>query len=565
MLSNDPHLATSIPSIFAQVGLHCRTVTASCPFDVTGFSLAGLPGVVIGKNTTIAWGMTTSYADVQDLYLEQVRGDTVRVGDHYVPLQVRTEEIRVAGRGRAADDHGPLLPARAVAVRRGRVAAADVGARAARAASRPYAVSLSWTALTPNRTMDALLRLDRAHDFDGVPRGRRAAGRAVAEPDLRRHAGQHRLPAARRAARREARVTGCVPSPGLGRRYDWQGTIPFAELPYVYNPPAATRHGQPPGDQLAVSADQIGSEYSYGWRSQEIIDADASAAAALDCAEQFFYDDTIRVAADLVPTLLKIKITDPWVCEGQQTLVGWDYSADRGLGAAAYFNVVVHNILKLTFRDELPEDLWPAGGDRWYAVWSNCWTSRANRWWDATQRQDKVETRDDILLAAMTDARKEITSLMARDTDEWRWGRLHTVTLRNQTLGRSGVGRSRRCSTAATYRGAAGVGGGQRDGLRRHAGLHRDVSGADDADAGRPRRPRPVALGQPERRLRARLPPATTTTRPRCGPQPKCGRSSPPGRRGGPHHRTAWICVPERQSGRKAVGRPGGAIDSDRH
>ena len=39
----------------------------------------------------------------------------------------------------------------------------------------------------------------------------------------------------------------------------------------------------------------------------------------------------------------------------------------------------------------------------------------------------------------MTDARKEITSLMARDTDEWRWGRLHTVTLRNQTMGKSGI------------------------------------------------------------------------------------------------------------------------------
>ena len=44
-------------------------------------------------------------------------------------------------------------------------------------------------------------------------------------------------------------------------------------------------------------------------------------------AEQLFYDDTIRVAADLVPMLLKIKVADPWVAEGQRTLVGWDYSA----------------------------------------------------------------------------------------------------------------------------------------------------------------------------------------------------------------------------------------------
>ena len=110
ILSNDPHLATSIPSVFAQVGLHCRTLSKACPFDVSGFSLASLPGVVIGKNTKIAWGLTTSYVDAQDLFFEDVRGDTVREGDSYVPLQVITEQIRVR-RGPAANDSDPLLTA----------------------------------------------------------------------------------------------------------------------------------------------------------------------------------------------------------------------------------------------------------------------------------------------------------------------------------------------------------------------------------------------------------------------------------------------------------------------
>ena len=71
-----PTCSTSIPSIFAQVGLHCRVLSDDCPFDVAGFSLASVPGVVIGKNTKIAWGLTTSYVDVQDLFFEDVRGDT---------------------------------------------------------------------------------------------------------------------------------------------------------------------------------------------------------------------------------------------------------------------------------------------------------------------------------------------------------------------------------------------------------------------------------------------------------------------------------------------------------
>ncbi len=99
-----------------------------------------------------------------------------------------------------------------------------------------------------------------------------------------------------------------------------------------------------------------------------------------------------------------------------------------------------HDILKRTFRDEMPEDLWPTGGDRWYAVISTLLKEPRNRWWDDTTTPNTIERRDDILLAAMTDARKEATSLMSRDTDGWAWGRIHRVTLKNQTLGTSGIG-----------------------------------------------------------------------------------------------------------------------------
>jgi penicillin amidase len=185
----------------------------------------------------------------------------------------------------------------------------------------------------------------------------------------------------------------------------------------------------------------LGSTFSYGWRSQEIIDILRDAPPLnLDSAEQIFYDDTVRVAADLVPILLKIKVPDPWVVEGQRTLVGWDYSAAKDSAAAAYFNVICHNIFKLTFRDELPEEeLWPTGGDRWYAVLTILMEQVRNPWWDDVRTPDNIETRDDILLAAMTNARKEITSLMARDTDQWQWGKLHTVRLQNPTLGTSGI------------------------------------------------------------------------------------------------------------------------------
>jgi penicillin amidase len=439
ILSNDPHLATSIPSPLTQVGLHCRTLSEACPFDVSGFGMASMPGVVIGKNTKIAWGLTTSYLDVQDLYLEDVRGDTVREGNTFVPLRVITEEIRVHGEEQPrtlrirSSRHGPLL--------------SDVDQRlqqvsASRSApsTAQYAVALSWTALQPGRSMDALLAIDQAQnfaEFRGAAALLSAPSQNLIYADTNGNIG-YQLSG---AAPLRSKGDGTKPSPGWDENYNWDGNIPFAKLPYVYNPPsgylvAANQHVI--GSQYPYP---LGSTFSYGWRSQEIIDILRDAPPLnLDSAEQIFYDDTIRVAADLVPILLKIKVPDPWVGEGQRTLVGWDYSATKDSAAAAYFNVICHNIFKLTFRDELPEeDLWPTGGDRWYAVLTILIEQARNPWWDDVRTPDKIETRDDILLAAMTNARKEITSLMARDTDQWQWGKLHTVRLQNPTLGRSGI------------------------------------------------------------------------------------------------------------------------------
>jgi penicillin G amidase len=75
LLANDPHLGVSQPGIWIQNSLSCRTVSPSCPLDVSGFSFAGVPGVIIGHNADISWGFTNLGPDVSDFYLERVVGD----------------------------------------------------------------------------------------------------------------------------------------------------------------------------------------------------------------------------------------------------------------------------------------------------------------------------------------------------------------------------------------------------------------------------------------------------------------------------------------------------------
>ena len=186
----------------------------------------------------------------------------------------------------------------------------------------------------------------------------------------------------------------------------------------------------------------LGSTYSYGWRSQEIVDA-LSANPRLSVAQSLALqgDDTVRFADELVPRLLKLKVSRP---------VGRRGSADPGrLGLLVVRRTRPRrrtSSWSCTTSWSGPsatrcrEELWPTGGDRWNAVLTKLLDDPNNAWWDDENTKGIVEKRDDILRAAMTDARKELTSLMSRDTPGWQWGKLHRVTLRHQTLGSSGIG-----------------------------------------------------------------------------------------------------------------------------
>jgi penicillin amidase len=114
ILANDPHLGAAMPSVWWQVGLHCTTPGTACPFDVSGFSFSGVPGVVIGHDARVAWGFTNLGPDVTDLFLERVSGTTYERDGKQVPLVKRVETIKVAG-GKdvkltiRSTVHGPLL------------------------------------------------------------------------------------------------------------------------------------------------------------------------------------------------------------------------------------------------------------------------------------------------------------------------------------------------------------------------------------------------------------------------------------------------------------------------
>ena len=68
LLANDPHLGIQTPSIWYEIGLHCHPGNGEPAFDVVGFAFSSSPGVIIGHNDSIAWGVTNVGPDVFDLY-----------------------------------------------------------------------------------------------------------------------------------------------------------------------------------------------------------------------------------------------------------------------------------------------------------------------------------------------------------------------------------------------------------------------------------------------------------------------------------------------------------------
>jgi penicillin amidase len=462
ILANDPHLAVSVPGVWYQMGLHCTTIGPRCPFDVTGFTFAGLPGVVIGHNQQIAWGFTNLGPDVLDLYLEKISGSTYLYDHKQRPLRMHDEEIKVLGRAKPfrftvrATRHGPLLSD--VDAQLSTVGANSPAGRRPPDRGNGYAVAISWTALTPSDTADAIFEIDRATNW----RQFRAGAKDFAVPSQNMvyadRAGNIGYQAPGRIPIRQPGDTGDYPAPGWLPSYDWTGRyVPFKALPHELNPPEGY---VTTANQAVVGRGypyHLGDSWAYGYRSQRITEL-LHRKPELDVADmsRIQLDDRNGFAPTFVPYLLKIFMPSQYLAGGQRLLRRWDFHEDADSAAAAYYNAVWKNTLALTFHDDLPESAWPDGDGRWFEVMRRLLEEPNSPWWDDVSTEGVIEDRDDILRQAMADARDELVQRQARRAVDWTWGHQHQLDLQNQTLGQSDVGLVRWLLNRGGYQ----VGGG---------------------------------------------------------------------------------------------------------
>jgi penicillin G amidase len=442
LLANDMHLGEQMPSIWYENGLHCSPKGPDCPFEVTGYSFAGVPGVIVGHNDRIAWGFTNVGPDVLDLYIEKINPDNpnqYKVNGQWVDMTLVQETIQVAGSDPVEltvryTRHGPVIwddpDSQKTAQEKWGV---DLPAN--------FAISIRWTALEPVNIVRAVLGFDRAQNWDEY---RQAAmyftvpSQNMVFADIDGNIGYQtpgnipiRLPG----------HSGDYPIPGWTDEYEWQPYIPFDQLPTTYNPPEgyiATANNAVVDSSYPYN---LTPDWDYGFRAARIVQMIEDAPGLIDPAyiQKMHGDNYNASAAYMVPLLMQLSLEDSHLIEVRDMLTGWDYQNQMDLAAPAVYNAFWRTTLARIFHDELPEDYWPDGGDAWFEIMRRLVQTPDSGWWDDINTP-AIETRDDILKLAFFDAVAEVEQILGKDTSRWTWGDLHTVTFHNQSLGTSGVG-----------------------------------------------------------------------------------------------------------------------------
>jgi penicillin G amidase len=444
LLANDMHLAVQLPAIWYENALHCVPKGADCPYEVTGFSFASAPGVVVGFNGRIAWGVTNVGPDVQDLYVEKINPANPNQYEYqgqWVDMDVQTETIHVAG-GDPVElivrrtQHGPIIsdtygsledfdPTQAM-----QNAAADTPAA--------YAVALRWTALDPCTTYTSVLKINRAGNFNEFREALSywdVPSQNFVYADVDGNIGYQtpgRIP-----IRTAGNGTWLVP--GWTGEYEWEATIPFDELPYTFNPPA--------GYIVTANNAVVGADYPYlittgwdfGYRAKRIVEMIEDAPGPIDAEyiAKMHGDNKNLNAAVLLPVLFDLRLEDSRLEQARAILQDWDHQQHMDSSAAAIFEVFWKNLLRRTFDDDLPEEIRASGSSWWFEVVRGLVDQPGSEWWD-DKGTIAEEQRDDIFLASFAAAIDELEGLQGKDPSRWNWGDLHTLSFQVGGLGESG-------------------------------------------------------------------------------------------------------------------------------
>jgi penicillin amidase len=419
LVAGDPHRPLDVPNVYYQNHLACPE------FDAIGLSFPGVPGFPhFGHNRAVAWCVTHTAADYQDLYIERFdRG--------------RPPRYEFRGEWREAEVFREAIPVRGGAPAEIEVTVTRHGPIVLGEPESGSAVAFRYTAsVEPNRTFESLLPMLRAETADALEEAMRPWVDPVNNfvfADVHGSIGYR----TRGQVPIRSMANAWLPVPGWDGAHEWQGMIPFERMPAIRNPGigfVATANSKVAGPEYP---DYIGLDFAPDFRTRRLIERLRSARAATVADMAAIHADRTSIPAREFTALLRnVSPPDAAAKEALERLLAWDGVMDRDSVAATIY---------AAFRERLLRDLMTpilgrlsaeafAGAPRGAVAHMTRLRARLT---EMIRRDDRTLLRAGdwpaALARALGGAVAELRETLGRDLSTWRWGRIH-VTQPRHTL-----------------------------------------------------------------------------------------------------------------------------------
>ncbi len=420
MLANDPHLDLTLPSIWYQIQVTSPHV------NVCGVSIPGSPGVIIGFNQTIAWGVTNVGADVLDWYnikFKDVSKKEYWYKNKWNPVNLRVETIEVKGGKTLTDSvyythHGPIV-----------YTTEQKPDNFSKANNIPTGHALRWVAHDGSNDVKTFYKLNRAKNYD----------------DYRQALTYYSAPAQNfvfASIENDIAITsnGYFPVKWSGQgkflmdgsdpANDWHGRIPAEQNPTIKNPPR----------NFVSSANQSLTDQSYpyyinwefaayerGHRINKRLTVMTQ--ANVDSLRNLQNDNYSILAENILPTLVALVNTERLNAsqrEGYNIVSKWNKFFNAGEVGASIFELWHKALAKEIWHDDLGDPKAPMrypSRDRSVELLLN---EPDSRWFDNVHTAQR-ETRADAVNASFKNTIDSLQRQYGPINDDWKWGNVkHT-------------------------------------------------------------------------------------------------------------------------------------------
>ena len=418
ILCNDMHLVLTLPTIWYEAH------TVAKPLNMTGVTMPGIPYTLVGHNDRIGWGITLAFTDCEDLFIEKIDPDTKQVltPTGWEPVKVVNEQIQIKGGETHTEPvmitrHGPDL--------------SDV------VGYPEQKVAVQSMALQPTTGLTAWHNLNLAQnwtDFAAAISQVNATQLNIGYADVDGNigyylTGEHPI---------RGKGNGKVPSPGWDADYDWQGSLPFSEIPNALNPEKGfiiTCNNKIIPDDFPHF---LGDVWMNGFRPKRLTQLlEQNQPLRLTDCQKMQQDDFCIPAGDLIKCLASFTPQNPRSHEMLTLLRSWDQHLSTETTAGTIYEVVryhlVRNLLVPVLGKEFTSHLLGIAfnpillTDHEFFGYDTVSLLRMletkDSWW-VTQAGGK----DQLLENSFKSAGDWLKEQLGPSMTEWKWGRLHQLT-----------------------------------------------------------------------------------------------------------------------------------------